>query len=190
VAGGPAPAPAKIQVARRSRLRIEDLRDQPLVMFRPGYDLREATISACKQAGFEPRFAVEGGEMDAVLRFVEAGLGLAVVPSMVLAGRPGLRGMPLVVPKSPPAATARATARATATSGHGAESGLRRTIALAHRKDVALTHAARAFQATLETFVSEAGRDGTLPPGVEAVGTPPTSPMPSPMPPTSPTPPA
>ena len=89
-------------VPRRSFLRIEDLRNRPLVMFRSGYDLREATISACRAAGFEPKFAVEGGEMDAVLRFVEAGLGIAVVPSMVLAGRPGLRGTPLVLDEEEP----------------------------------------------------------------------------------------
>ncbi|WP_242900995.1 LysR family transcriptional regulator [Actinomadura terrae] len=141
---------------RRSHLRIEDLRNRPLVMFRSGYDLREATISACRTAGFEPKFAVEGGEMDAVLRFVEAGLGIAVVPSMVLAGRPGLRGTPLVLDESddPPR------------RGHHGP-GLLRTIALAHRKDVDLTHAARAFQDTLETFLVEAGLEGSLPAGVE-----------------------
>ena len=54
-------------------------------MFRHGYDLRELTVAACRAAGFEPTFAVEGGEMDAVLGFVRAGLGVAVVPSMVAA---------------------------------------------------------------------------------------------------------
>jgi DNA-binding transcriptional LysR family regulator len=126
----------------RPYVRIEDLRDQPLVMFRSGYDLREATQAACRQAGFEPTFAVEGGEMDAVLRFVEAGLGLALVPSMVLAGRPGLAGTPLAPP------------------------GLERTIALAHRKDVQPTHAARAFRETLLAFLSEAAAQDGLPPGV------------------------
>ncbi|MFI0371342.1 LysR family transcriptional regulator [Actinomadura sp. 1N219] len=141
---------------RRSYLRIEDLRNRPLVMFRPGYDLREATISACREAGFEPRFAVEGGEMDAVLRFVEVGLGIAVVPSMVLSGRPGLRGTPLVLPDEE------------ARRGHHGP-GLLRTIALAHRKDVELTHAARAFQDTLQTFLVEAGLAGSLPAGVETL---------------------
>ena len=70
-------------------LRITDLRDQPLVMFREGYDLRDATIQACREAGFEPTFAVDGGEMDAVLSFVEAGLGIALVPGIVLARRAG-----------------------------------------------------------------------------------------------------
>jgi len=63
-------------------------RGVPLVMFREGYDLRDVTLRACRTAGFEPRLAVEGGEMSAVLRFVEAGLGHAVVPSMVLGTRP------------------------------------------------------------------------------------------------------
>ena len=126
-------------------LRIEDLRNRQMVMFRRGYDLREATLAACRQAGFEPQLAVQGGEMDAVLRFVEAGLGIAVVPSMVLDGRPGLHGTPLAPP------------------------GLSRTIALAHRKDVEPTSAAQAFRQTLLSYVVEAGRDGTLPQGVELI---------------------
>ncbi|WP_157249478.1 LysR family transcriptional regulator [Nonomuraea typhae] len=130
---------------RKPYARIEDLRGRPMVMFRRGYDLRETTLTACRQAGFEPRFAVEGGEMDAVLRFVEAGLGVAVVPSMVLDGRPGLSGTPLAPP------------------------GLSRTIALAARKDVEPTRAAQAFRATLRTFLLETAQDGTLPQGVELI---------------------
>ncbi|WP_239090921.1 LysR family transcriptional regulator [Asanoa iriomotensis] len=110
-------------------MRIEDLRDRPLVMFRPGYTLRDDAIEACRRAGFEPTFAVEGGELDAVLEFVEAGLGLAVVPEMVLANRPGLRAVPLAPP------------------------GLRRTIAIAQRRGVALTHAAAALRDVLRSDV-------------------------------------
>lgn len=123
-------------------VHIDDLRRLPLVMFRSGYDLRETTLAACRAAGFEPRFAVEGGEMDAVLRFVEAGLGPAVVPSMVLARRPGLTGTPLAPP------------------------GLQRTIALANRKDVHPTHAALAFRTTLLEFLAGAI---DLPSGVETI---------------------
>lgn len=105
---------------------IPDLEGERLVMFRHGYDLRELTVAACRSAGFEPDFAVEGGEMDAVLGFVRAGLGVAVVPRMVAArsGR-GLRVTPLARP------------------------GLARTIALAHRSDVAPPRAARELQRML-----------------------------------------
>ncbi|MET8804418.1 LysR substrate-binding domain-containing protein [Streptomyces sp. NPDC004546] len=118
-------APAPGHGARRV-VDITDLEGERLVMFRHGYDLRELTVAACRSAGFEPEFAVEGGEMDAVLGFVRAGLGVAVVPRMVAsrAGR-GLRVTPLARP------------------------GLHRTIALAHRSDVAPPRAARELQQML-----------------------------------------
>ncbi|MEU1145173.1 LysR family transcriptional regulator [Streptomyces sp. NPDC005863] len=107
-------------------VRIADLQGERLVMFRHGYDLRELTVTACRAEGFEPEFAVEGGEMDAVLGFVRAGLGVAVVPRMVAerAG-PDLRMTPLARPS------------------------LHRTIALAHRSDVAPPRAARELQRML-----------------------------------------
>jgi len=132
VAAGPPPT------ANR-HLALTELRDTPLVMFRPGYDLRDVTLEACRRAGFTPRFAVEGGEMDAVLAFVEAGLGVALVPSMVLVNRPLLRATPLAAP------------------------GMRRTIALAHRRRAVLPHAAEALRATLLDHIA----NGELPFGVQ-----------------------
>jgi len=118
-------APAPGGPGRRT-VGIADLEGERLVMFRHGYDLRELTVAACRAEGFEPDFAVEGGEMDAVLGFVRAGLGVAVVPRMVAtrSGR-GLRVTPLARP------------------------GLHRTIALAHRSDVAPPRAARELQRML-----------------------------------------
>lgn len=81
-------------------LTVSALREEPMVMFRHGYDLRDLTVAACRAEGFEPVFTVEGGEMDAVLGFVRAGLGIAVVPAMV-AGRAGsgLRTTPWRAPR-------------------------------------------------------------------------------------------
>lgn len=132
-------------VARSAQLPAEAatplsaLRDEPLVMFRTGYDLRTATLEACRAAGFEPTFALEGGEMDAVLSFVEAGIGVAVVPSMVLSGRPRLQASALQKP------------------------ALSRTIALAHRRDVTPTHAARALREVLHAHLTEAKTWNLLP---------------------------
>jgi DNA-binding transcriptional LysR family regulator len=121
------------------------LRDEPMVMFRVGYNLRDATLEACRRAGFEPAFAIEGGEMDAVLSFVQAGLGVALVPSMVLTGRPGLHATALAAP------------------------GIQRIIALAHRRDVTPTHAARAVRGVLHAYLTEAMAWNTLPPGVQTI---------------------
>lgn len=124
-------------------LRISDLAGRPMVMFRHGYDLRDLTLAACRSAGFEPYFTVEGGEMDAVLGFVRAGLGLGVVPTMVAARAGGeLRVTPLARP------------------------GLRRTVALAHRSDVAPPRAARVLQDVLMTAAHRAvTNDGFRPAG-------------------------
>ncbi|MFD0273240.1 LysR substrate-binding domain-containing protein [Kitasatospora sp. NPDC127111] len=128
------------QERARRKARVTELRGRPLVMFREGYDLREATLAACRAAGFEPEFAVEGGEMDAVLGFVRAGLGPAVLPGMV-AARSGLAVTPFAGP------------------------GLGRTIAVAHGHEVPLTRAAAALRATLLAHLRDAARAGELPPG-------------------------
>ncbi|WBB59950.1 LysR substrate-binding domain-containing protein [Streptomyces sp. WMMC500] len=123
-------------VAGDGGIRIGDLRGRPLAMFRHGYDLRELTVAACREAGFEPVFGVEGGEMDAVLGFVRAGLGVAVVPSMV-AERSGLRTTAFAPP------------------------GLHRTISVAHRGDVSPPRAARELRRLL---ISAAGGWAAEPP--------------------------
>ncbi len=111
-------------------LDVADLRDLPLVMFREGYDLRETTLRACEEAGFRPRLAVEGGEMISVLRFVEAGLGYAVVPETVMAKRPDLRAVELRHPT------------------------LSRRVSLAHRRET-LQLAALAFHDELVLSLQE-----------------------------------
>ena len=110
-------------------MTVRELARRPLVVPRRGYDVRETTLQAFADAGVEPRFAVEGGEMDAVLRMVEAGTGVAVVPDLVFAGRPRLRRTVLTPP-------------------------LFRTVALARRADLAPTHAMRAFRGTLLSFLA------------------------------------
>ncbi len=105
---------------------LADLKDVPFVMFQEGYDLREVTLSACRKAGFEPKVVIEGGEMDSVLRFVSAGLGVALVPEMV-AREPatGFVAVPLAEPR------------------------LTRKLAIARRRDRYMSSAARQFMATM-----------------------------------------
>jgi DNA-binding transcriptional LysR family regulator len=127
----------------RGSVTVRELARRPLVVPRTGYDVRETTLRAFDDAGVAPRFAVQGGEMDAVLRLVEAGIGVAVVPDLVFAGRPGLRRTVL----SPP---------------------LYRTVALARRADLAPSHAMRAFQDTLLAFLAEPSTE--LPGDVQVLG--------------------
>lgn len=112
---------ASHRLANRRALRVEDLRGVDLVMFRDGYDLREVTFGACRRAGFEPKLAMEGLEMDGVLALVAAGLGAAVVPRSVV----------------PPGGRLRAVAFR--------DGDLSRRVGLASRRDRPLHQAAAAF---------------------------------------------
>ena len=109
----------------RDRITLAEVAELPQVLFHHGYDLREATSAAFESAGLSPNVVVEGGEMDAVLRFVERGLGLAIVPAMVLVDRPHLTSVQLVEPD------------------------LSRTVSLAKRADVRPTRAASAMEDTI-----------------------------------------
>ncbi|MGP0028931.1 MAG: LysR family transcriptional regulator [Acidimicrobiales bacterium] len=108
-------------LAARRRVRVDDLRATSLVMFREGYDLRDVTLAACHDAGFEPHLVSQGGEMDGVLALVAAGLGAAVVPAIAMPSDGTLTALPFSHP------------------------GLSRTVALAHRSDRPLPRPARAL---------------------------------------------
>lgn len=118
-------------LTRRPALSLADLANHPLVVFDESYDLRTATDAAFKSAGLRPIVAVEGGELDAVLRFVERGIGSAVVPSTAVFSRPGLRAVRLTEPV------------------------LRRTVCLAHRSNVSSTQATLALERLLAEVVGD-----------------------------------
>lgn len=117
-------------LAERASVSIKDLDGLPLVMFREGYDLRESTVSVCRDAGFTPTFSVEGPEMDGALALTAAGMGATVVPVSVIDDSGPLIGLPF----------------------H--DVALRRTIGLAYRQDRRLPPAARAFADTLQAEVA------------------------------------
>jgi DNA-binding transcriptional LysR family regulator len=119
----------KHPLAKRKTVRVSELRGVPLVMFRDGYDLRSATIAACEQAGFHPTFAIEGAEMDGVLRMAAAGVGVAVVPRMVVEP-----GGPLVAVRI-------------------AQPTLTRSVGVAFRRDRHRSRAADAFVARLRELM-------------------------------------
>jgi len=127
------------------RMRLAELADEPIVMFREGYDLRAVTLEAIRSAGFAPRVAVEGGEMASVLAFVARGLGAALVPSIVASGDRRLRTLRLADP------------------------GLRRTIGLARRSDRAPSRANTALVTTIQEMLSAEGWPGPRPIGLKVL---------------------
>lgn len=120
------------ELAGRRSVRIAELEQTPLVMFKDGYDLRETTLSACRRAGFAPKLVVQGLEMDGALAMAAAGVGAAVVPESA-------------VPVGGPLRAVRFR-----------NAALKRTIGLASRRDRPLSRAAEAFVAALTEYLGQA----------------------------------
>lgn len=85
-------------IADTGSITLRQVAHLPQIVFNDTYDLRGTTDAAFAEAGLTPETVIEGAEMDAVLRFVERGLGVAIVPAIVLAHRPGLRSVRLTRP--------------------------------------------------------------------------------------------
>ncbi|MFT4259519.1 LysR family transcriptional regulator [Microbacterium sp.] len=115
-------------------ISLEELAALPLIAFDESYSLRATTDAALRSANLTPSTVLEGAEMDAVLRFAERGIGVAVVPAMVLLDRPALRSVRLEHP------------------------WMTRTISLAHRSDVTPAIAVAAMRRAIITTAAEVAR--------------------------------
>jgi DNA-binding transcriptional LysR family regulator len=85
-------------LARRAKVELDDLRDQPFVAFRPGSSVREALAHAAAARGFAMKIAFSTANMGSVRALVAAGLGVGVVPLSAAVGR-GLAAAALTAPR-------------------------------------------------------------------------------------------
>ena len=86
------------RLAARRRVRVEDLRDEDLVVHPArGRSVMHGVVEElCRDAGFRPRIRHEVAETSTLVTFVAAGLGVAVVPEPVgTLGVPGVTYRPL-----------------------------------------------------------------------------------------------
>ncbi|HEV3187472.1 MAG TPA: LysR substrate-binding domain-containing protein [Acidimicrobiales bacterium] len=78
-------------LAGRDLVSIRDLDGVPMIMFREGYDVKNATMDAFARADVTLNVALDGAEMGSVLSFVAAGMGAAIVPSIVAYANPDVK---------------------------------------------------------------------------------------------------
>lgn len=71
-------------LANHTSIQLEQLKDEPFVIFGEGYSLRSIVIEACEQAGFKPVIGFEGEETDTIRGLVAAGMGVSLLPEMAL----------------------------------------------------------------------------------------------------------
>lgn len=92
-----AAVPVDHPLADRSKIGWKTLAGEPIVMLarREGAGSHDAILAACSRAGFAPRVAHTPSVIGTVLRYVEAGSGIGIVPETVLPDTEAVRLIPL-----------------------------------------------------------------------------------------------
>ncbi|MFD9127430.1 LysR family transcriptional regulator [Kitasatospora sp. NPDC059571] len=91
--------PADHRLAARRRVRLAEVAEEPFVAVEEGYGLRLITDGFCAEAGFVPRIAFEGEEVETLRGLVAAGLGVALLPPAVVP-RPGVVELEVTAPRT------------------------------------------------------------------------------------------
>jgi DNA-binding transcriptional LysR family regulator len=73
-------------LAKKQRVRIQDLADEPWVQPTQACACSHATEIACSNAGFRPRVAYESDDFGVIQGLVGAGVGVALIPELALIG--------------------------------------------------------------------------------------------------------
>ena len=89
--------PSTHSFAQRASLSWRSLSREPLVVLarREGVGSHDGILAACRQAGFAPRLAYTPSLIGTVLSYVEAGVGIGIVPESVVTPGMPLRFVPL-----------------------------------------------------------------------------------------------
>jgi DNA-binding transcriptional LysR family regulator len=72
--------PARHPLARRARVSLGDLVHTPLILFERGSTGRQHVIDAFHAQGLSPQIDMETTNTEIIVRMVEAGLGVSIVP--------------------------------------------------------------------------------------------------------------
>jgi DNA-binding transcriptional LysR family regulator len=73
-------APPRHPLAKRKRVRLAELVDQPLILFERGSTGRQHILDAFHERQLIPQIQMETTTTEIIVRMVEAGLGVALVP--------------------------------------------------------------------------------------------------------------
>ncbi len=90
--------PESHRLSRRETIELAELRDESFILCQEGFHLRRVALEACRSVGFTPRVALSGTNVDTALRFVQAGLGVTLVPQLVTKSVPGVATPSLSTP--------------------------------------------------------------------------------------------
>ncbi|MDR0433457.1 MAG: LysR family transcriptional regulator [Gracilibacteraceae bacterium] len=108
-------------LAASAAVCFRDLHRQPLLIYTAEYKLHDAILERCRLAGATPEIVLETAQLEMMKQFVQAGLGVALLPAKISGRLEGFLSIPL------------------------ADEPLYLELALTWRKDRYLSHATSSF---------------------------------------------
>jgi len=82
--------PPNHPLSGRNAVRLAELADDSFILFEAGFTLNELIDEACRRHGFAPRAAAHSSQPDFITVLVATGLGIALLPRLVVEGRQDL----------------------------------------------------------------------------------------------------
>jgi LysR family hydrogen peroxide-inducible transcriptional activator len=82
-------------LAKRRSVTLGELHGEPFLLLRDGHCFRETAVAASKRARVQPKIIFESGQFSSIFSMVCAGLGVSIIPAMVLEKRNGCQFVPL-----------------------------------------------------------------------------------------------
>lgn len=77
-------APLAHPLATTPQLDMDALRDQPLILMDEGHCFRDHALAVCSRFEAKPQTQLKAGSVSTLLRLVESGLGVTLIPSSAL----------------------------------------------------------------------------------------------------------
>jgi molybdate transport repressor ModE-like protein len=79
-------------LAGRDRVQLAELRDETWIVGTTRHSCRDNVVLGCRRAGFEPKVGFESDDYQVHQSLVSAGMGVSLVPELLLTGRhPGMK---------------------------------------------------------------------------------------------------
>ncbi|MCP3032034.1 LysR family transcriptional regulator [Halobacillus sp. A1] len=75
--------PPTHKLADRKQIRLEELKDEQMILFNKDFALNDRITAACKEAGFLPKVVSESSQWDFIGKMIAAKLGLSILPYSV-----------------------------------------------------------------------------------------------------------
>jgi LysR family transcriptional regulator, transcription activator of glutamate synthase operon len=86
--------------ASREGVALAEAAREPFIGFQRGFGMRGTVDAWCREAGFVPRVAFEGGDAETLRGLVGAGLGVALLPMAVHPATPEVVELPVTTPRT------------------------------------------------------------------------------------------